>query len=85
MSTPTSTDDILTWARHHLADLLGTDPATVDPRADFDHLGVDSALAVSLLLEIEARYGVDVPPEALFENPTLAALAAIVHAELAPA
>ncbi|WP_018331320.1 acyl carrier protein [Actinomycetospora chiangmaiensis] len=80
-----STDEILTWAGGHLADLLGADPASLDPHADFDQLGVDSALAVSLLLEIEARYGVDVPPESLFENPTLAAVAATVHAELVAA
>jgi acyl carrier protein len=85
MSTGPDTAEILTWARGYLADLLGSDPAALDPHADFDQLGVDSALAVSLLMEIEGRYGVDVPPESLFENPTLAAVAAIVAAERAPA
>jgi acyl carrier protein len=76
--------EIRTWAQGYLADLLGSEPAALDPHADFDQLGVDSALAVSLLMEIEGRYGVDLPPESLFENPTLAAVADAVAAELAP-
>lgn len=81
MSTAT---EILTWAQGYLADLLGSEPTALDPHADFDQLGIDSALAVSLLMEIEGRYGVDLPPESLFENPTLAAVADAVAAELAP-
>ncbi|WP_241769695.1 acyl carrier protein [Rhodococcus opacus] len=53
-----------------------------DPNADFDRLGLDSPLAVSLLIEIEERYGVDLPPEELFENPTLDAVGEYVHQHL---
>lgn len=53
----------------------------VDLDADFDRLGIDSALAVSLLIEVEERYGVDLAPEALFENPNLNAVAAYLHAQ----
>lgn len=84
MSNPT-TSEVLAWAQGYLADLLGSDPAGLDPYADFDQLGIDSALAVSLLMEIDGRYGVDLPPESLFENPTLAAVADAVVTELAPA
>ena len=65
MSTPDPTPtagEILSWAQEYLADLLGTEPAALDPHADFDQLGIDSALAVSLLMDIEGRYGVDLPP-----------------------
>lgn len=84
-AVPARPAEIVTWAQGYLADLLGSDPASLDPHADFDHLGVDSALAVSLLAEIEGRYGVDLPPESLFENPTLAAVADAVTAQLASA
>lgn len=87
MSTPEppQVGEIVTWAQGYLADLLGSDPASLNPQSDFDRLGIDSSLAVSMLMEIEARYGVDLPPESLFENPTLNAVAEAVAAQLTPA
>lgn len=75
-----STAAIVSWCRQYLADLLEVPADTIDPAADFDRLGVDSALAVSLLMDVEERYGVDLAPEELFENPTLNAVAAHLHA-----
>jgi acyl carrier protein len=75
--------DITRWCQKYVADLLDVPADSVDPGADFDRLGLDSALAVSLLIEIEERYGVDLPPEALFDNPNLNAVADFVHAQLA--
>jgi acyl carrier protein len=72
-------DEIIGWARAYVADLLERPVADIDPDADFDRLGIDSALAASLLIEIEDRYGVDLPPEALFANPTLTAVASYLH------
>lgn len=66
---------IATWCQEYVAGLLGRPAETIDLDVDFDRLGIDSALAVSLLIEVEERYGVDLPPEALFENPTLDAVA----------
>jgi acyl carrier protein len=75
----TDVPSIVAWCRGYLADLLELPEAEIDPAADFDHLGVDSALAVSLLIEVEERYSVDIAPEALFENPTITAVATYVH------
>ena len=85
MTTTPQTTEILTWAQEYLADLLGSDAGSLEPDTDFDQLGIDSALAVSMLTEIEDRFGVDLPPESLFENPTLRAVADAVHAHLATA
>jgi acyl carrier protein len=86
MTTPkaTATDvaSIVTWCRGYLADLLELPAAEVDPDADFDRLGIDSALAVSLLVEVEERYDVDITPDALFENPTITAVARELHERL---
>jgi len=79
----TGREAITAWCREYLAGLLGVAADRVDPDTDFDRLGVDSALAVSLLIDIEERYGVDVPPEALFENPTIRAVAEHVHTHAA--
>ncbi|MEV4411515.1 acyl carrier protein [Catellatospora sp. NPDC049609] len=72
-------DEITDWCRQAVATLLEIPVADVDPAADFDRLGLDSALAVSLLIDIEEKFGVDLPPEALFENPTLNAVTAYLH------
>jgi acyl carrier protein len=70
-----SKEEIVSWSQSYVADILGMKVEAVDPRADFDKIGLDSALAVSLLIAVEEKYGVDVPPEELFEAPTLDALA----------
>jgi acyl carrier protein len=74
-----SKEEILQWSREYLADVLEIPVDDVDPQADLDHLGVDSAIAVSLLMEVEERYGVDLPPEVLFEIPNLDAVATYLH------
>jgi acyl carrier protein len=77
----TSTEDILAWCSDYVAGLLAMPLEKVDPDADFDRLGIDSSVAVSLLMEVEDRYGVDIPPEALFENPNLRAVAEYLHTQ----
>jgi acyl carrier protein len=81
-TVPTDVASIVEWCRGYLADLLEVPVAEIDPAADFDRLGVDSALAVSLLIEVEERYDVDIAPEALFENPTITAVATYLHERL---
>ncbi len=76
-----SKEAIASWCQEYVANLLEIPVEAVDPDADFDRLGVDSALAVSLLIEVEERYGVDLAPEALFENPSINAVAAYLHAQ----
>ncbi|MFI5606917.1 acyl carrier protein [Amycolatopsis sp. NPDC051903] len=78
----TSEDAILRFCRRYVADLLEIAVDSVDPDADFDHLGIDSAIAVALLTEVEEHYDVDLPPETLFDNPTLRAVAAYLHEQL---
>jgi acyl carrier protein len=79
--TPTR-EEIAHWCQRYVADLLELPVESVDLDADFDRLGIDSALAVTLLIEVEERYGVDLPPEALFENPNLNAVATYLHSQL---
>jgi len=80
----TRTDAIARVCQEYVANVLGTPVENVDPSVDFDRLGVDSSLAVSLLAELEERYGVDLPVEALFENPTISAVAELVEKQTQP-
>lgn len=74
-----SREAIAAWCQKYVAGLLEVPDESVDLNADFDHLGIDSALAVSLLIEVEEHYGVELAPEALFEHPNLNAVAAYLH------
>jgi len=44
----------------------------INPNVDFDRLGLDSAIAVSLLVDLEEWLGIEVSPSLLFEKTTLA-------------
>ncbi|ARU06906.1 non-ribosomal peptide synthetase [Comamonas serinivorans] len=64
------------------AELLGLPPGTaLGSEADFFSLGGDSLAAVQLLLQIEARWHRNPGLGALFEAPTVAALAAAIDSE----
>ena len=75
----TTKEEIGQWCQAYVADLLEVPVESVAMDADFDRLGIDSALAISLLMEVEERYGVDLPPEALFEHPNLNAVATYLY------
>jgi acyl carrier protein len=77
----TSKEAIAAWCQGYVASLLEVPADDVDPDATFDRLGVDSAIAVSLLIEVEERYGIELPAEALFENPTVNAVAGYLNAQ----
>jgi acyl carrier protein len=79
-----TTPEIARACQEYIADFLGRPVESIDPSADFDRLGVDSSLAVALLAELEERYGVDLPPEALFENPTINGIAEHVEKHTQP-
>jgi acyl carrier protein len=85
MSTvDTSKEAIAEWCKGYVAELLEVPAASVDLDTGFDRLGVDSAIAVSLLIEVEERYGVELPAEALFDNPNLNAVAEYLSAHVEP-
>ncbi|WP_280300833.1 acyl carrier protein [Nocardia abscessus] len=79
LKVDTSREAIVRWCTEYLGNLLEIPADAVDPAADFDRLGVDSALAVALLIEVEERYGVDLAPEDLFDNPNINAVAGYLH------
>ena len=69
------------FLRERLARVAGFDPAMLDPQADLEELGLDSILAMELLRDIEAAYGIRLFPSELAEHRNLAALAAYIERE----
>lgn len=69
---------VISWCKGYIARVLNIKPTSIDEHMDFSELGLDSSLAVSLLIEIEQQFGVEVSTEDLFNNPNIASLAALV-------
>lgn len=58
-----------------VAQLLSEKKEAIDADAEFDRLGLDSAMAVAMILDLEEWLGVEVSPSLLFDHTTIAMLA----------
>ena len=67
--------EITEWCVAHLANALRRPGEKIDPQTKFARLGVDSAMAVYLVAELEEWLGRELAPEVAFEYPTIAELA----------
>jgi len=67
--------EIVAWCREYVARTLGVPTEKVDPNAEFDELGFDSAAAVALVAEVGMWLDMDLEPAALFDFPTISAFA----------
>ena len=63
------------WCQRYLANLLDAPVNKIHCDIEFDRFGLDSAMAVAMILELEERLGTEVPPSLLFDYPTIAELA----------
>jgi amino acid adenylation domain-containing protein len=77
-----TTDDITAWLTGLWRDLL-RDPG-IDASSNFFLSGGQSLLAISVTERIRECYGVDLPPLAIFKNPTPRGLAETVKAQGLP-
>lgn len=68
------------WCKDQIAGLLNSPGVAIDEHKDFSELGLDSSLAVSLLIEIEQQYGVEISAEELFDNSSILAVANLILA-----
>lgn len=70
-----SANDLIQWITGLVAEASHASPDDIDPDKPFVELGLDSISAVSLAGDIEHALGLDLPPTALWEYPTISALA----------
>jgi acyl carrier protein len=79
-SAPITKELAIQWCKGQISQLLNAPGSAIDEDKDFSELGLDSSLAVSLLIEIEQEYGVEISAEELFDNPNITAVAELIIA-----
>ncbi|MGE3155398.1 MAG: acyl carrier protein [Xanthobacteraceae bacterium] len=69
-------EQISAFCVDRLAGLLRVPKDSVDTAAKFSRLGLDSAMTVYLLMDLEEKLDLELSPEAFYDHPTVDALSA---------
>lgn len=64
-------EQISAFCVERLADLLRMPKESIDPRAKFSRLGLDSAMTVYLLMDLEEKLKLELSPETFYDHPTV--------------
>ncbi len=72
--------NIRRWCTDYIARTLKVPAGRVDPDATFARLGMDSAMAVFFLVELEEWLGIELASDVVFEHPSIAEIARYVTA-----
>lgn len=64
-----------------VARLLDEKKEAIDAEAEFDRLGLDSAMAVAMIFDLEEWLGIELSPSLLFDHTTIARLSAHLAGE----
>ena len=76
-------DEISAFCVDQLAEILRIPKEQVDVNAKFTRLGLDSAMTVYLLMELEDRLDLELSPETFYDHPTVDALSAHLAGKVA--
>jgi acyl carrier protein len=71
------------WCIDYIARILNLPREEIDPTSEFQSLGLDSALATAMIIDLEEWLDIDIPPAAVFEQVTVTNLAADLAGKLA--
>lgn len=74
MGSSFTAEEIESWLISYLADILEIPSEEIDPAANFDEFGLDSALAISLTGDLEEWLGRKINPTLLYNYTTIDSL-----------
>jgi acyl carrier protein len=75
-SGATTVDRLTVWLRDWMAREFGVDRSSIDPGESFLNYGLDSVQAMTLVGDIEAMLGLELPPTLAWDYPDIDALSA---------
>ena len=67
-------DEISAFCVDQLAEILHVPKDSIDTRVNFARLGLDSAMSVYLVIELEEKLKIELDTDALADHPTVEAL-----------
>jgi len=67
-------DEISAFCVDQLAEILHVAKDGIDTRSSFARLGLDSAMTVYLVIELEEKFNIELDTDALADHPTIEAL-----------
>lgn len=70
----TDKSEVSNWICAYVGRVLGVSPDKIDTTAPFDRLGLDSAIAVALIGDLEDWLGVELSPVLAYDHPTISRL-----------
>lgn len=72
---PLVAEEIATWLRAYVADLIDLPIDRVDGATTFDRYGLDSSTAVAMTADLSQWLAHDIDPSAAYDHPTIDSLA----------
>jgi acyl carrier protein len=67
-------EQISAFCIESIAKILRVPGDRISPEVKFSRLGLDSAMSVYLLMDLEERFGIEIPPDSFYDHPTINAL-----------
>jgi acyl carrier protein len=64
-------EDISEFCVASLANALRVKPDSIDPKVKFNRLGLDSAMIVYVMLELEEKLGIELTTDDFYDHPTV--------------
>jgi len=64
-------EELISFCREELSQMMGVTPESIDVHANFEDLRLNSIHAMQMLDELEDRLGISISPIIFWENPTL--------------
>jgi acyl carrier protein len=71
-------DEISAYCVDHVAEILRVPKESIDTNANFARLGLDSAMSVYLVMELEDKLELELESDMLVDYPTIDALSAFL-------
>jgi acyl carrier protein len=76
-------EEIAAFCVDHVAEIMRIPKESIDTQANFARLGLDSAMSVYLVMELEEKFKLELDYDMLVEHPTIEALSAHLAGKVA--